>query len=133
MATRPIFPGTIKNAAIEMDNADGTTILDLVTAGTGGARIDKISVVSDDTAAVQLDFYYYDGATSFRLGTITIPIGAGTVAGTPSVSVLNQTDMPFLADDLAFYLEAGDKLRVAAQSAITSAKVVHLVVQYGDY
>ena len=32
MADRPIFPGTIQNAALDIENADGTTTQDLLTA-----------------------------------------------------------------------------------------------------
>lgn len=137
MATRPMFPDTIRTQSIEMDNADGTTVLDLFTAdATNGSRVDKIAITSDDTAAVDLDLYLHDGTSAFQIGSINVPIGAGTTAGaTPvaAVSFLNQTTLPFLGDDLAIHIKAGSKLQIGAQSAITSAKVVHVTVFGGDY
>ena len=133
MADRPIYPGTIKNAALDVENADGTTVQDLLTAGTNGARVNFISVVSDDTSDVVLDIIYNDGTTDYIIGAITIPAGSGTDGTTPSVSVLNSTDLPFLGEDLAYFLEGSDKIRIAAQAAVTSAKKVSLVASYGDY
>lgn len=136
MATRPIFPNSIRSEAIEMDNADGTTLLDLFTAGSSGSRVDKIAITSDDTTAVDLDLYLHDGTSAFQIGSINVPVGAGTVAGaTPAVAVsfLNQTALPFLGEDLALHLETGCKLQIGAQVAITAAKVVHVAVFGGDY
>jgi len=133
MANRPIFPDTIKNAALDIENADGTSEQDLLTAGSNGSRINSISAVSDDTSAVVLEFFYNDLTTSFLIGSVSIPTLSGTDGSAPAVSILNATDMPFLGDDLALYLEGSDKITVAAQAAVTSAKKVTLVVTYGDY
>lgn len=133
MANRPIFPGTIKNVGLDIENGDGTTAQDLVTAGTDGSRINNISVTSNDTAAIDLIVSYYDGTTDFTIARVTIPIGAGTDGTTPPVSLLNNTDMPFLGDDLSYYLEGTDKLRIAAQTAVTAAKKIQVVATYGDY
>ena len=133
MANRPIFPGTIQNAGLDVENADGTTLQDLVTAGANGSRINSISVVSDDTAAVVLEFYYYDGTTAFLIGSVSIPTLSGTDGSAPAVSALNLTDMPFLGDDLSYYLAGTDKIQVAAVAAVTAAKKVTLIATYGDY
>ena len=133
MANRPIYPDTIKNATLEVENGDGTTSQDLLTAGANGSRINYISVSSDDTVAVILELYYNDLTTDFLIGSITIPAGAGTDGTTPPVSLLNATAMPFLGEDLAYYLEALDKLKIAAKVAVTAAKKVTLVASYGDY
>ena len=133
MANRPIFPGSIKNAALDIELADSTSEQDLLTAGTNGSRINSISVTSTDTNAVVLNFYYNDLATSFLIGSVTIPTLSGTDGSAPTVSALNITDMPFLGDDLALYLEGSDKITVAAVSAVTTALKVTLVATYGDY
>lgn len=133
MANRPIFPDTIQNAALDIENADGTTIQDLVTAGTNGSRINSISATSTDTAAVDIYVYYHDGSTDYILSRVTIPITAGTDGSTPPVSIFNSTDFPFLADDLSYYLAGTDKIRIAAVSAVTAATKVSLVATYGDY
>jgi hypothetical protein len=132
--TNPIFIGTRQSVAIELDNADGTTAITLWTAGAQGSLIEAIGATSTDTSAVELDLKIYDGAATFALGSVTIPVGAGTDGGTtPSGDILNQTDLPWLRDDLALALGPGGVLKVAAHAAITAAKVVHVVAFGGDY
>lgn len=134
MATTPIFPGSIRNAAIEIDDADTTTLQDLLVAGSGGTRINSISATTDDdTAVVDLILYYHDGTDDFKIGQVSIPIGSGTDGTNPAISVLNQTDLPFLGDDLSYYISDGSKLRVSLVSTITATKVLHLVAICGDY
>lgn len=133
MANRPIFPASIKTSALDIENADGTSEQDLLTAGASGSRINSISVTSDDTSAVVLQFFYNDLTTSHLIGSVSVPTLSGTDGSAPAVSVLNITDMPFLGEDLALYLLALKKITVAAVSAVTTAKKVSLVATYGDY
>ena len=133
MANRPIYPDTIKNVGLIVENADGTTAQDLITAGANGSRIDSIAVTSDDTSAVILVVNYNDGTTDHVIAQITIPPASGTDGVTPPVSLLNAVDMPFLGEDLSFYLEATDKITIAAKVAVTAAKKVTLVATYGNY
>ncbi len=133
MANRPIFPDTIKNAALDIENADSTTAQDLLTAGTNGSRINSISVTSNDTADIDLIINYNDGTTDYGIGRVTIPVGAGTDGSTPPVSILNIIDMPFLAEDLSYYLQGTNKITIAAVTAVTAAMTIQVVATYGDY
>ena len=133
MANRPIFPNVIKNAALDIENADGTTAQDLLTGGGNGSRLNSISVISDDTAAVVLQFFYNDLTTNFLIASVNVPTLSGTDGAAPAVSALNIIDMPFLGNDLALYLEGADKITVAPIAAVTAAKKVSLVASYGDY
>jgi hypothetical protein len=132
--TNPVFIGTRRSVGVELDNADSTNQVSLFVAGANGSLIEAIAVSSTDTAAVELDLYLYDGAASFRLGSVTVPIGAGSNGGTTSAADgLNQTELPWLRDDLTLALAAGCTLKAAAHVAITSAKLVHVTVFGGDY
>lgn len=133
MANRPIFPDVIKNAALDIEAGDTTTTQVLVTAGAGGSRINNISVTSDDTSDVVLNVFYYDGTTDYLIGAVNIPTLSGTDGTILPVSLLTQALMPFLGDDLSYYLEATDSIRVAAQTTVTAAKKISLVATYGDY
>lgn len=133
MSNRPIFPDAIKNAALDIENGDGNSEQDLLTAGSNGSRINSISAISDDTNAVVLEFFYNDLTTSFLIGSVSIPTLSGTDGSAPTMSILNADDMPFLGDDLALYLEGSNKITVAAKAAVTAAKKVTLVATYGDY
>lgn len=132
--TNPIFVAERNAWAIELDNADGTTALDLVTAGTNGSLIEAISATSDDTADVEIELFAHDGTSAFQIGSVTVTAGAGTDAGTTAaVDLLQQTDLPWVRDDLTIALPTGWKLQAGANAAITAAKVVHLVAFGGDY
>jgi hypothetical protein len=133
MANRPIYPGTIKNSGLDIENADSTGLQTLLTAGTDGSRINMISAVSDDTAEMIVDLYINDGATDFLIGSVTVPTLSGTDGSTPAVSLLNATDLPYLGEDLSLFLEGGFLLKAAVQVAVTAAKKVTLVATYGDY
>lgn len=133
MADRPIYPGEIKNAGLFIENADGTTLQTLVTAGSSGSRINYISAVSDDTADMIVELYYNDGTDDFLIGSVPIPAGSGTDGTLPAVSLLNATYMPFLGEDLSYYLEATHILKAAVVSAVTSSQLITLVASYGDY
>jgi len=133
MANRPIYPGTIKNAGIDIENSDGTSLQVLLIAGTDGARINMISAVSDDTAEIIVDLYINDGASDFLIGSVTVPTLSGTDGSTPAISLLNATDLPYLGDDLSLFLEGGNILKVAVQTAVTATKKVSLMAVYGDY
>jgi len=133
MANRPIYPGTIKNAALDIEPGDTTSLQTLVTAGSNGSRINSISVISDDTSDVVLAIWYNDLTTDFLLGSVNIPTLSGTDGSAPAVSLLNSTDLPFLGEDLALYLEGSDIIKIAALTTVTTAKKITLVAHYGDY
>lgn len=132
--TNPIFVGSRRVDALELDTADGTTAIAFVAAGANGSRIDAIAASSTDTSAVELVFTLNDGSADFSIGSATIAAEAGTDGGTtPAVDLLTQADLPWLRDDLSIFLESGQTLKVGAYAAITAAKVVHLVAFGGDY
>ena len=57
-----------------------------------------------------------------------------TASGTTAAADgLNQTELPWLRDDLTLALAAGCTLKAAAHAAITSGKLVHVTVFGGDY
>ena len=133
MANRPIYPGTIKNAALDIEPGDTTSLQTLVTAGSNGSRINSISVISDDTSDVVLAIWYNDGSNDYLIGSVNIPTLSGTDGSAPAVSLLNSTDLPFLGEDLALYLEGADIIKIAALTTVTTAKKITLVAHYGDY
>jgi len=133
MANRPIYPDTIKSAGLDIVNADGTSLQTLLTAGSGGARVNYIGAVSDDTAAMVVELYVNDGTTDFLIGAASIPTLSGTDGSAPAVSILNSDDMPFIGEDLSIYLEGGHILKAAVAAAVTTAKKVTLLASYGDY
>lgn len=141
MATTPtpIFPQTITNAAVAIVNSDGTNKKTVYTGATNGSKIESISITSTDTTARVLNVYITVSGTDYQVGTINVPITAGTdAAATASVSMLENTVMmPWIRKDSSgrpyIYLASGSVLKVASQTTLTSNKEIDLVAQIGDY
>ena len=131
--TAPIFPLVVQTSAATITNADGTGEKTLVTAGANGTRIDVVSITSTDTAAVMLTVLVHDGTTSYAVGEIAVPAGAGTNGSALAVKGLSLAFLPWLDASGSLFLKAGWSLRVAAKAAITSTKTVTLVAFSGDY
>ena len=132
--TNPIFIAQRRTWTATLTPGDTTVPVALVEAGDSGSLIEAIGATSTDTSAVELDLYLVSGSVSVPIGSATIAIAAGTNGGTtPAQDVLNQTDLPWLRDDLLLALGAGWSLHVGAHATITSAKVVHVFAVGGDY
>ena len=128
----PIFQTEPSTPGLTIVNADSTTLKTLVTAGADGALVDNISVVSNDTSAVDLVVVITVGAVDYNIGEVEIPIGAGT-GTTVSHNLLNTTDMPFLQQNGSLPLQASAILKVGAKVAVTAAKTVYVVAYGGQY
>ena len=127
--TSPIFETTVKSPGVQFTSADTTTKKTLMTAGAAGARIDRIGVCSNDTAAVNLAFSYSVGGTDYYIGNVLVPIGSGytTVAIVDAIATLS----PYLG---YLTLEASALLKVNCVATMTAAKTVDIaVVCGGDY
>lgn len=133
----PIFPQTIINPILQLTNGTGTTVTAVFAGGTNGTKIESIIVTSTDTSARDLTFYLTVSATNYALTTITIPITAGTVNNVPSVNILGSVQMPGLARDSNgnpyIYIASGTTLSANAVTTITSAKVINIICQGGNF
>ncbi|HEX6826397.1 MAG TPA: hypothetical protein VF077_08790 [Nitrospiraceae bacterium] len=92
-----------------------------------GAIVDSIQCCTDDTAAINLAVYRYNGSTDFYIGNINIPAGSGytTVAAVEG--------MRFLSLDLGYILlPAGTGtawlLRANCVATMTAAKILTITV-----
>jgi|SRR5919108_4247560 hypothetical protein len=131
----PIFVETAETAAQDIANADGTTVQDLVTAGADGARVFAVQASTDETANRDLTLYLQrDGAgTNYPLGSVQVPLGAGTSSSVAGVNLLDATKLRGLDVDGSLILGGGDKLRVAPTATVTSGKTIWVTAHYGDY
>lgn len=132
MADRPIFPGSIKTARELIEPADTTTAQTLITVPAGdGARVHAITCAANESVANVVRLIHNDGTNDTIIGRITIPIGSGYSA--PIVSILNQTALPWLGDDLSIYLEGSDLLKVAVETTVETSDQLEFVAFYGEY
>lgn len=118
-------------------NADGTTAKTIFTAAAEGSRVLGLSLTSDDTAIRDLALYIRKSGTDYLIGTVRIPIAAGTDGAVPSVNGLNSTDLPFLPIDNNgipyIELATGETLKAGVLVAVTAAKTVTIVAFGKDY
>lgn len=125
---QPIFElvPTIKGQ--QFAAADTTTKKTLQTGGTNGTRIDSIMCSTNDTAAVNLQFYINDGSTDFYIGVVNVPIGSGytTVVRVDAIATLSPS-LGYLV------LPATYTFKVACLATMTAAKTTDVVAMGGDY
>lgn len=136
MASTPSFVATPRTPVASIANGDGTAFKTLVMAGSGGSRVDSVSVINGDAAnAYVLQVAVQKSGIDYEMGEVTIPAGAGTNGATKAVSLLNPTDLPWLAvtESGALFLETGVSLRVRSKTAVAGANTVKLVGVAGDY
>ena len=134
--TTPIFilqgnftPARI--AAANSDNSGGGTLVDLVTAGANGARVDGIRFNNSGTTttastATRVNIFHVAGATIRNIGQMLFPAG-----GTKSATVLGATAI--YTFDQPIILKAGEKISVASTNWATVADNIDACAFAGDY
>ena len=135
MATTGNFIASYDIAVVTLTNADGTTVKDLIAPSGNDIHVHGISVASDDTSAIEVQLWSNDGTTDGLLTTKSIPAGAGNSDAVVAESLLDEAHMPALDSSPGRFLTVGDgeKLRIGAKTAVTSAKTIWVTVFYGAY
>lgn len=137
MAATPIFPGTIKNWALTIQNSDGTNVLTLATAGANGSQINAINISSTDSTSRDIKLYFSNGVTNFLIATFSVIGSAGNNSSTYPIDALkipNMFALPYNAEgNRIIYLQSGWSLKVNVTSTVTSAQQIQIVALGGDY
>jgi hypothetical protein len=137
MSANPKLISTVRNPAIRIQNADGTTFKSLAIAPPGdGARVKALHITSDDTADQVLQFAVTIGGVDYVLGEISVPDGSGTNSTDNAVNGLNATKMPALqTDGIAYWLDlaTGSDLKVRSKTAVTAGKTINVFTEVGDF
>ena len=128
VTSTPAYLQTVQAPVVQILPADTTTNKTLVTAGTNGTRVYAIYVTSTDTSARDIALKKTISGTDYILGTFSIPITAGTINSTPTINLLNHSQLPNLPRDsngnTYLQLKTGTTLTVAALTTVTAAKVI---------
>lgn len=127
VTSTPALPQTIKRYSVQILNADASNLKTLATGGANGTKVMAVNVASTDTTARDVTIGITNGGTFLPLGTVTVPVTAGTIAATPAVNALDITKMPGLPVDsdgqpYVFLQSASDTLQVKSLTTVTSAK-----------
>lgn len=122
---------------VQIANADAQTQKTVYTAGANGSIIRGLILQSTDTSGRDVQISITNGGTSYPIGTVTVPAGAGNAGTTPSVNGLNSTQLPGLPVDSngnpVLALVSGDTLTVSALSTVTSGKLITVsAIEAGD-
>lgn len=103
-----------------------------------GVIVKAINISSNDSAAEYFELSMYDGANTFILGTIPIPISAGQSAtgAVPSVNLLDGANIKGLERDIngnyIIKLAGGWSLRGRMIGTITSGKQITVTGFYAS-
>jgi hypothetical protein len=136
LSNLPFFPQALNTDKQTLANADGQTVKAVSAAGTNGSKVSMLLATSTDTTARDVILYVTISATNYQIGQIQLPITAGALNSTPTVNLLNssQLQLPLDANGNPFiYLGPGATLSVSAPVSITSAKTVTVVATREDY
>jgi len=125
------FSQNINAAGVAYANADAAaTIKTLYTAGANDAVVKAINAVSTDSTARVFDLLINDGSTDYWIGSVSIPITAGTTGAIATVDLLGGTLMPSLPFDSTgkrvLPMKAGHILKVRNVTQLSSAKIVNI-------
>ena len=137
MATSPVPVLVQKPSRGLLQLQNGTLSGTLYTGGSNGTKITGLLITSTDTSAQTVTVNIVNGGISYPLCTISIPIGAGTVAGTPAINVMSSANMPGLPVDATgtpyfFLASASDTITMTA-GAITAGKYIYGISVAGDF
>lgn len=140
MATTPnsvVTVQTPKNGHVQIAPGDAQAQKTVYTAGANGSKITGLLLQSSDTAARDVQVSITTSGTSFPIGTVTVPIGAGNAGTVPSVNGLNNTQLPGVPTDSDgdpyIFLQSGDTLTVSALTTVTAAKLITVTAIGGDF
>ncbi len=134
--TTPTLPKQPQNGAVQIANSDAQAQKTVYTGGANGSIVRSLIATSTDTSARDVQISKTNGGTSFPIGTVSVPAGAGNTSGVVSTNLLDPTVLKGLAyDDNAnpyIILISGDTLTVSALTTVTSGKTITVAAMVVD-
>lgn len=128
MATSPTYPSGVGRILKTIVNSDSTNWVDIYdnSASSTNARVEALTLCSDDTATVNIQFGYNNGTTTFLIGTVRAVTLSGVDGAAARINPLSSIGT--LTPDAIMVLEVPPGLKLQAKSlvAVTSAKTVSL-------
>lgn len=120
------------NGATFKDNAGGVRY----TVAFGPMVVRAIVATTNSTSLVVVNLYHYDGNILRQIAAISVPADAGTDGTEVGISLLNETDCPWIeVDDLGnnvIRLGKDETLCVGVQTNPSSGKVLNIVAFGGE-
>jgi len=129
----PIFLLSTLNPLIIINNATGTALQTILTAGTDGGALTELTATSTDTAVIIVELHINNGTISSKIGEVSIPAGSGTNGTLPAIDLLAAATLPIVNSDGAVILQGTFLFQVNAKVAITAATELHITGVGGNY
>lgn len=137
MAAAAIYIGAVRNQVAQIQNADASNKILLVTPGASGSKVEGLSIASTDTAARDVQLVATKGAVDYILTTVTIPANSGNLAATPPIDLFSLTNYPGVKRDQDgkgyIMLDASTTLSIKALTTVTAAKLLQAMSWVGDF
>lgn len=118
-------------AAANSDNSGGGTLVDVVTAGINGARVDGIrfnnsGASTTASTATRVNMFLTTGATIRLIGQVLFPAGTTKTATNLGATAIYTFDQPII-------LKSGEKISVTSTNWATIADNIDACAFAGDY
>lgn len=133
-----VFVQTPKITPAAFTNSDSAnTKKTIATAGSDGSKVTAVTAASTDTAARVAQLWLTRSATSYLLGSVSVPAASGSDGSTSHGNLLISSLLPGLPMDADgqryLFLESGDTLQVSFTAQVTSAKEIDVVAMFGNF
>jgi hypothetical protein len=131
-----VFVQVPKTTPAAFTNADAAnTKKTVATAGASGSKVVALNATSTDTSARIAQVWLTRSATSYLLGSLSVPIAAGTDGTTVTADLLGLIpNVPRDNDGQKYlFLESGDTLQVSFTTQVTAAKEIDVVSVFGNF
>jgi hypothetical protein len=134
----PVLVQKPNRGIAQITNATGTTPQTIYTGGANGSKIVSLVLTSTDTVAQNVQIALVNSSTSYILGTVPVPAGAGNGGTVASVNAFSSTVIPGLPIDSAgqyylFLASASDTITIVPLTTISSAKIISGIMIAGDF
>jgi hypothetical protein len=124
-----------------IQSSDGTNIITIAHAGTTNAglaptKVFAVTAVNSDTIAHDVQIGVADASPLgfIVLGTVAVPISAGTLGTVPGVSLLSVPSLPLDETGQPYiFLNATDSLQVRLTAALSAGREMDIVVLGADF
>lgn len=132
-----MLPQNVNNSAASFASGDTTTLKTVFTAGSNDSDLLGLLATSNDTSAINLQIWLRTTATDYLIGTVNIPVAAGSNGTANAIDLLNTAALPGLPVNAVgkryIPLKNGDSIKVGCLVTMTAAKTLYVVSIGQDY
>ena len=128
MAVRANYPSGVAGIQTILVNADSTNWVDLYdnSVGSASVRVESLSICSDDTVTMNIQFGRNISSVTYLLGTVRAVTLVGTDGAVARINALSTIGTAAPDGVNVIEVPAGQKLQAKVLIAVTAAKTVSI-------